>query len=729
MKHNLRLVLSILAAGLNFFSIPVRSQEPAWDTYRSTESIKSLLVEGDFVWVGENGPVAQLVKYNRLTNEKTLLNKTNSGLPDNSVWAIVSDSSSSKWLGTKRGLVRYDGQNWTTYDPTNSGLPDTLVTALITDSSGALWIGTIRSGSFGVGDLGGLARFDGSSWTVYRMENSALPNNNITSLAKASNGTIWVGTFNGLLRINGSVWDVYTATNSELPDNAINSLTVDSQNTVWIGTGYGIARFDGSLWTRYHVGNSDLADNYVTSLYADNNRILVGSRGGLQSFDGITWTTSPNPMGTSVNVVAADQAGEIWFGTNLRLGKFNGIGITEFNIGNSGLPNNNVFQISIDSLNNKWICTSTGLAKFDGLTWSIFDAGNLPLSNGRSDMSAVATENNGAVWVGVVDGILLQIRPDSIWVYDQSNSPINGRITSIVIDGQGAKWIGTFGFGLFKLVGDNWYSYNSTNSDLTDDFINAILNDRQGRIWVATNDGAFRQADSAWVQYRPAFPGSLANQVASIADDSSGSLWLGTYGAGLFQFDSVNVVWTNYHTNNSGIPDNYVYSICIDRENNKWLATGVEVSTGGLSRFDGQTWTNYDASNSPLGVNNISFVTTDHSGNLWIGTLGGGVAQFRQNVTGVNSDSHIPQSFRVRQNYPNPFNPTTTIEFDIPQSGLVTLKVFNILGQEIETIIDEVKEAGSYSFKFKAYDLSSGIYLYQLRLRGSYQTRKMILVR
>jgi len=96
-------------------------------------------------------------------------------------------------------------------------------------------------------------------------------------------------------------------------------------------------------------------------------------------------------------------------------------------------------------------------------------------------------------------------------------------------------------------------------------------------------------------------------------------------------------------------------------------------------------------------------------------------------------DSNIPNSFKLEQNYPNPFNPTTKIRYSIPQYSSVTLKVFNLLGEEIETLVNSEQSAGVYEATFNASSakggLSSGIYFYSLQTKDFTLTKKMILIR
>ena len=98
-------------------------------------------------------------------------------------------------------------------------------------------------------------------------------------------------------------------------------------------------------------------------------------------------------------------------------------------------------------------------------------------------------------------------------------------------------------------------------------------------------------------------------------------------------------------------------------------------------------------------------------------------------VTDVNDPDASVFIYKLKQNYPNPFNPTTNIGFRIANFGLVTLKVYDILGEEVVTLVNEEKPAGEYSIKFDATDLPSGVYFYQLKAEKFVQTKKLILIK
>jgi Secretion system C-terminal sorting domain len=86
-------------------------------------------------------------------------------------------------------------------------------------------------------------------------------------------------------------------------------------------------------------------------------------------------------------------------------------------------------------------------------------------------------------------------------------------------------------------------------------------------------------------------------------------------------------------------------------------------------------------------------------------------------------------SFNLQQNYPNPFNPTTQINYAIPIESHVKLKIYNMLGNEVATLVDEVKPAGEFTVKFDASSLASGVYIYRLQTDYSVATKKLTLIK
>jgi hypothetical protein len=104
---------------------------------------------------------------------------------------------------------------------------------------------------------------------------------------------------------------------------------------------------------------------------------------------------------------------------------------------------------------------------------------------------------------------------------------------------------------------------------------------------------------------------------------------------------------------------------------------------------------------------------------------------FEEDNTELVQTDNVPASFDLKQNYPNPFNPSTTIEYSVPQNSFVTLKLYDISGKEVATLVNTEISAGNYSLNFNAdaYHLSSGIYFYKLTAGNEVAVKKLMLIK
>ncbi len=161
--------------------------------------------------------------------------------------------------------------------------------------------------------------------------------------------------------------------------------------------------------------------------------------------------------------------------------------------------------------------------------------------------------------------------------------------------------------------------------------------------------------------------------------------------------------------------------------------SGFEIQRSQKSKFESQKWKKIgfvEGQGTSTQKNNYSFIDK----NPEIGSYSYRLVQIdfdgtsnESNTISVEVNSLITE-YALRQNYPNPFNPSTIIEYSIPKSGIVKLKVYNVLGEEISTLVDGFEEAGIYKIDFKANNLSSGIYYYSLESGWFSQVKKMILL-
>ena len=106
-----------------------------------------------------------------------------------------------------------------------------------------------------------------------------------------------------------------------------------------------------------------------------------------------------------------------------------------------------------------------------------------------------------------------------------------------------------------------------------------------------------------------------------------------------------------------------------------------------------------------------------------------GLLKYSQSVGITNISSEIPDNYKLYQNYPNPFNPKTIITYEIPENSLITLKVYDIQGKELVTLVNEFQNAGKYEAEFNGNYLSSGVYLYKLSSENFSKTNRMVLLK
>ena len=114
---------------------------------------------------------------------------------------------------------------------------------------------------------------------------------------------------------------------------------------------------------------------------------------------------------------------------------------------------------------------------------------------------------------------------------------------------------------------------------------------------------------------------------------------------------------------------------------------------------------------------------------MLVNFAGGKSDRVRFAVDGIADVSDIPDRLNLSQNYPNPFNPSTTINFQLPNSEFTTLKVYNILGKEVATLVSNKLNQGNHSYTFDGNNLASGVYYYQLVAGDFMEVKKMILLR
>lgn len=179
-----------------------------------------------------------LFKY--INSEFTNYNMTNSDIPTNKLFCLTSDNQNNLWIGSKNGLITFNGVNWVCLDTTNSKIPTNWVKDITIDNENNVWLSCLDENNIkGIEYGGGLTKFDGITMQTYNISNSGLLSNTIFSLVCDDN-KIWLGTEGaGLMSFDkNNEWKTYNVLNSGISNNTVSSLSIDCYGNIWMGHGY-----------------------------------------------------------------------------------------------------------------------------------------------------------------------------------------------------------------------------------------------------------------------------------------------------------------------------------------------------------------------------------------------------------------------------------------------------------------------------------------------------------
>ncbi len=238
--------------------------------------------------------------------------------------------------------------------------------------------------------------------------------------------------------------------------------------------------------------------------------------------------------------------------------------------------------------------------------------------------------------------------------------------------------------------GANFNLYKTTNAGL-----NWVLNNNFSQ---SIESMYFKDENTGWLGLSP-------DVSAKVAYTTNGGINWNLQSLQPYLFNITDIYFTNNQTGWGGVAFNKIY----------------KTTNAGLNR---------GYQNNTQGSNRISFIDTSRGWSGWNGisytTNGGGPITY----VGINNiSSEVPNTFKLYQNYPNPFNPETNIKYQITTSSYVKLSIYDILGREIETLVNENQKAGTYLVDWNSEGYSSGMYFYKLIADGYSETKKMLMIK
>lgn len=382
----------------------------------------------------------------------------------------------------------------------------------------------------------------------------------------------------------------------------------------------------------------------------------------------------------------------------------------------------------------------------------------IPMTSGIGKEIKCMTKLGSSLYVGTSDaGIYTSSISDTNWV-EKKNGLSNLKVYSLASNGSTLA-AGTYGGGVFLSTdnGDNWVV---KNSGLTLPYVytigfsgsNIIAGTGGYGVFLSTNSGsnwstvlpssytsnAFYDNDTvAYIGvgpsiYRSSDHGAVWNPVVTSnttikafavtpAQGGDINIFAGTLD-GVFLSTDKGAKWT---TINNGLSYTNVNGLA--RSGNTIFAA---TENGGvfMTNNDGTLWS--DINTGLPASTSVRAIIVDENW-IYIATSSGTV--WKRNISEVTSferrSENVPASFKLEQNYPNPFNPSTHITFSLHKSGFTTLKIFDVTGREVATLIEQQLSSGTYQVTFNAQSLSSGVYVYQLQTDNIRETKRMLLMK
>jgi photosystem II stability/assembly factor-like uncharacterized protein len=507
----------------------------------------------------------------------------------------------------------------------------------------------------------------------------------------------------------GSSWN--------LINNGITTLTVDKIGTdgssLYAVTSNGVYRSTNN-GTQWFSINNGIPQKWYYDIIYDGSYIFVTSLDSLyrSSNSGSSWEVCNNGLVSCAVIKYCFFNGRLFSAT----------------CGGAGIQ----YTTNHGSL---WVISNNGFHSF--YSEYIAVSNNLLLTCGQMQGFAVSS-NDGVTWQSVSNSLIDRytncVAANSTCIFLSTGyggmlkSTNNGLNWNQCNNGLPSSSWTIFAYDDVILITSYDYSYRSTNNGLNWYSINpgfTVSNlARVGNVLVAgnpamENGGLSRSTDigATWTNLFSVMPSGL------VAKDS---IFYFRGSSGMYKSTNLGLNWVLFNTENIAVQN---FMVVIE---NKLVALNYDYGIF-TSSNNGVNW----VSRNQGFYTNMKYYSIIQKGeNVFIGTDRGVWKRTKLDLINIKKiSSEIPKSFSLEQNYPNPFNPTTKIKFDIPkvnnavQNIDVSLKVYDVTGREIMTLVNEKLQTGSYEYNFEANGLSSGAYFYKLTAGDFSSVKKLVLVR
>ncbi|HEV2453402.1 MAG TPA: two-component regulator propeller domain-containing protein [Verrucomicrobiae bacterium] len=523
--------------------------------------------------------------------------RTEDGLPNDAVSAVLQTRDGYLWLATYDGLARFDGVAFTRFDSsTTPEMHSTRVTSLFEDAAGNLWIGY---------ETGELTRYrDGHFYTTeFR---APWEQKKIQTIRADASGDIWLLNDAGILAdVNGRV----LATANAQGSTGATALVSNSDGTIWVDWGGNAYVLEGSTLKQLPSRSGDYVKGICAG--ADGGLWIIGQNYLSEWKDGKMIDEGQSPLGqASVVAMIQMKSGCLAVGT-LEQGLyliFPGRNIVHFDRAN-GFPDNWVRCLYEDWEGTLWV--GTGSSGLLALRQSRVTTLAPPDQWQGASVLSINRSHDGALWVGTEGAGLYRFYEDQWTHFGEETGIPNPFIWSVCEDPQNRLWVGTWGGGLCIKDGARFAPLSVVGPTTA---TTAILHGKNGVTWIGTITGLLKYENGAITHFGEK-EGLKLPDVRAIVEEPDGTLWFGMLGGGLGRLQNGIV---KQFRQSDGLSSDFVQCLNLDENGALWIGT----YGGGLDRLNNGRFSSVGV-NQGLPNNYICGIEQDANNNFWISSHAG----------------------------------------------------------------------------------------------------------
>lgn len=512
------------------------------------------------------------------------------GFPGGSVLAIAQTTDGYLWIGTERGLIRFDGLNFRLFQQASPGpFPIGPVQGLLADGEANLWI-LLQNTK--------ILRYHDGKFELGREEAEF----GVTAISRLRNGAVLFSSLAfGTLTYRGGRFEIVPSPTGELPNEAATATgeTTDSSHLSWAAS---TCRQCSHLFAEPNSAVTSMAET-------PDGKVWLGTRdkGLFYMTEGRVFAVGKGLQNAKITCLLPLDNGELWIGTEKGVQKWNGVKLTLAGVPSS-LHHTQVLAMIRDRDSNIWVGTAGGLVRVNRDEVS-FDRGR----GTSGPVTALYEDREGNLWVGSPRGIE-RLRDSAFVTYSvtglqsESSGPI-------YVDQQRRVWFAPFEGGLHWLKGGK--SVSVTDDQLNHDVVYSIAGNKN-ELWIGRQRGGlthlrYTGASVTTKTYTQA-DGLAQNGVYAVYQSHDGSVWAATLSGGVSEYRDHH--FTTYTTAN-GMVSNTVASIAESADGTMWFAT-----PNGLNALSGGQWRLFTV-HEGMPSDNVDCLLSDSTGVLWIGTTSG----------------------------------------------------------------------------------------------------------